>query len=322
LFKRILVPLDGSSFGETALRPARELARRAGGELRLLSVHEPDWFPTERALTPGFQKWREDYLAQVGRGIREVPLSIAVRTGKAERLILDEAASWGADVIVMSTHGRGAVSRFWLGSVADHCLRHSRTPLMLVRARPSEIDRGGAPFAPGRLVVPLDGSELAERALPIAVEAAETFGARLSLIRVLHARALRVAIPIDPSEQERTELGQARAEAARYLDALATRLASRGLSVGFDVVESEHPAPAIIEHAAGDLVVMATHAQTAKRAALGSVTDKVVRGTRGSVLAIPEDGAEGVTGERGPPVEAVHPARPADAIAASRRRVV
>jgi nucleotide-binding universal stress UspA family protein len=193
---------------------------------------------------------------------------------------------------------------------------------MLVRARPSETDRGEAPFQVGRLVVPLDGSDLAERALPVAADMAERFGAVLSLLRVLPPAAPRVAIPLDPTEQEQTKLKEARVHAERYLESVAAPLRSRGSSVALRVIENEHPAPAIIEHAAADVVVMCTHARTAPRALLGSVTDKVVRGSRGFVLAIPEDNAGAVTTGRPPPggVPAAAPGK--NAIATLRRRVV
>jgi nucleotide-binding universal stress UspA family protein len=289
VFKRILVPLDGSSFGEAALRPATELARRTGGELRLLSVHEPDWFPTGRALSPGFQRWREEYLARVARGVPDVPSSVSVREGSAETLILEEADSWGAGLIVMSTHGRGAVSRHWLGSVADHCLRHAHVPLMLVRARPSELDAGEAPFSPARIVLPLDGTEPSERGLPLAADLAQIFGARLSLIRVVGPLAPAATAP-EAWEKPQPSLEEGRQVAERYLGVEAERLRSRGrgIPVTTEVVEAPHAAQAIIDHAARDLVVMATHVgSSVRRALVGSVTDKVVRGSRGCVVAIP-----------------------------------
>jgi nucleotide-binding universal stress UspA family protein len=124
--------------------------------------------------------------------------STSVREGSAETQILEEAESWGADLIVMSTHGQGAVSRFWLGSVADHCLRHSRVPLMLVLACPGSVTQGETLFSPKRVIVPLDGSELAERALGPASLLAASFGAPLSLTSVVDNPAVTLRMDRGP----------------------------------------------------------------------------------------------------------------------------
>jgi nucleotide-binding universal stress UspA family protein len=288
VFKRILVPLDGSSFGESALRPAVSLARRSGGELRLLSVHDHDQSSSRPDLHARFRSWREEYLDRVGRVFLDVPTSAVVREGSPEMRILEEADSWGADLIVMSTHGRGAASRFWLGSVADHCLRNARLPLLLVRAVPSAMGNADPLFAPKRLVVPLDGSELAERGLDPAITLAETFGATLALIRVVTELPSAVPVRLEQSSPNPTNLGEVGARALLYLQDIAESLRRRGLAVTTEVVAGQHPAYPIIEHAAGDLVVIATRSRSAfHRAPIGSVTDKVVRGIRGAVLAIP-----------------------------------
>jgi nucleotide-binding universal stress UspA family protein len=281
MFKRILVPLDGSSFGEAALRPAVALAKRSGGQLRLLTVAEPE--PGRRALGDRAEptEWRDLYLQRIAHGRASIngQVSVRVRSGTASAEILSEAEKWDADLIVMSTHGRGGVSRLWLGSVADQCLRHTRVPLLLVRPQPSEIRTGDGTFAPGRIVVPLDGGQMAETALSEACALAGAFGATLELVRVTRGSGL-------PASSR--EVGEGRADAREYLEEVARRLRCQGETVTVVTITDPRPAQAILEQAGGDLVVMATHTRsTPERTLLGSVADKVVRGTLGPVLLVP-----------------------------------
>jgi nucleotide-binding universal stress UspA family protein len=290
VFNRVLVPLDGSSFGEAALRPAVAMVRRSGGELRLVSVQETGWTSPRRDVQADMRRWRAEYLTRVGRTFLDVPSSAVVREGTAEREILEEAESWGADVVVMSTHGRGAVSRFWLGSVADHCLRNARLPLMLVRAWPSALGLSEAVFAPRRIVVPLDGTELAERALEYGTELAQRFGAALELVRVVPELDDTPSLSTTQATTGSTEHDLI--HASEYVHGVECGLRRVGLAATSKVVTGGHPAQAIIDQAAGDLVVMATHSRSlTERAEVGSVTDKVVRAARGPVLAIPVAGA-------------------------------
>jgi nucleotide-binding universal stress UspA family protein len=288
MFKRVLVPLDGSSFGEAALGPAAALARRTGGEVRLLNVHEPGWYLKRHSFGPEHRRWREDYLSSVGRGLFDVKQSASVRQGTAEQQILEEVECWGAEIIVMSTHGRGGVSRLWLGSVADHCVRRSNVPVLLIRARPSGESNAGPIYLPRRLVVPLDGSELAEGALVPAVGLSETLQAPIALVRVVPRFLTSAPMSSAPGILDFTDFQSARAGAASYLDSVAARLRDQGTSVTTELIVDQAVPQGIIDEAAGDLIVMSTHSRPpAQRAVLGSVTDKVVRGSRGPVVVIP-----------------------------------
>lgn len=293
MFRRILVPLDGSRFAEAALPAAVTLARRSPGEIRLLSVHEllPAYAVSD--LDEAARIWAEGYVGEVeGRVSPRVGgcVSTAVREGAVVDGIKREAESWHADLIVMATHGRGAVSRAWLGSVADGTLRHAHRPVLMVRPEePRHEPDLDAEMKVPRIVVPLDGSPLAEQALDDASVLARLTGARVSLVRA-------VAYPIGPMspylphtiEINRQIVDEARADAARYLDETAERLRKRDVTVDTAVVSDQHPAHAILEHAEGDLIAMATHGRGGiGRALLGSVADKVIRGASGPVLALP-----------------------------------
>jgi nucleotide-binding universal stress UspA family protein len=284
MFKHILVPLDGSSFGEAALRPAFALAQRnTTTQITLLSVQDL-WTGTASELP---YEEREAYLNKLARAHSGAAVRCVVRCGHATDQILEEAESSGVDLIVMSTHGRGGVSRVWLGSVADQCLRHSAVPLLLVRPQPSERQSAGAAFAPHRVVVPLDGTLGAEMALRRAKSLAHSYGAPVALIRAVEERG--------PNGR-----GERVAEARSYLERIAMRLRAQGLTVTTQVTVGVHAAEAILGAAAGELIVMRTHARAPlARALLGSVADKVVRGARGVVLLIPPGGAEQIHALRG-----------------------
>lgn len=292
MFRRILVPLDGSTFAEAALPLVLSLARRSGGDIRLLTIHEPvpafafgEWDDAARS-------WAQEYLGELRAKIAaqaDREPTTTVRDGAVVGEIRQEAESWGADLVAMATHGRGAVSRVWLGSVADGCVREVRRPVLLVRAaedtRPPDLS---TTVAISRVVVPLDGTSLAEGALDGAVALARLFGARLSLLRA-------VAYPVGPMspylphtiEINQQVVDESRDAAEGYLSGVADRLAGSGLEIDTTVATDQHPAHAILEHAGDDAVAMATHGRSGLgRALLGSVADKVIRGARGPVLAL------------------------------------
>ncbi len=291
MFRRILIPLDGSAFAEAALPAALSMSRRGRGDVRLITVHEPvpafayaDWDEAAR-------QWAENYLKEVEGRVRPHAggeVSTAVGEGPVVEEIRRQAEAWNADLVVMATHGRGAVSRVWLGSVADGCIRHGHRPVLLVRPADEASTDLGAALDLKRVVVPLDGSKLAEAALDVGADVAKAFGAPLSLIRA-------VAFPIGPTSPylpQNLEMGQevvdeARQAAARYLKEATTRLRERGLEVDASVATDQNAAHAILEHADADMVVIATHGRSGVgRALLGSVADKVIRGATGPVLAL------------------------------------
>jgi nucleotide-binding universal stress UspA family protein len=302
--KHILVPLDGSSFGEAALRPALAIARRTRARVTLVSVQDL----RAASATELRYEARAAYLERIRRecGPMEGSVGVTVGCGHPADQILALAESSGADLIVMSTHGRGGVSRLWLGSVADQCLRHAHVPLLLTRPQPSGQLSGDRAFLPNRVVVPLDGTDGAERALGEATRLAVTFRVPIALVRVIDCER--------GADRPRPDAAAALAAARAYLNAVSTRLRGRGVPVTAVAIPDRHPASTIIAEAAADMIVMATHARTGlERALLGSVADKVSRGARGAVVLVPPrkaasagatlrvlDGGAGGASPRGP----------------------
>lgn len=150
LFKRILVPLDGSELAEKALEPAFELAQQSGGEVILLCVavaaEELMVGVTAMTMRPyelqrGSLHYAQEKAEAYLRGIKSrwlnarVPIYTEVISGTPPELIVAVAKEQEVDLIVMSTHGRTGVSRLVYGSVAEAVLRGARLPVLLIPVR-------------------------------------------------------------------------------------------------------------------------------------------------------------------------------------------
>jgi nucleotide-binding universal stress UspA family protein len=281
-YKHILVPLDGSSFGEAALRPALEVARRSGAGVTLLHVHNP-----QRASLLRTAEDQETYLARLRRdpACGDIRVEVAMRSGQPAEQIFEQAQAGGADLIVMCTHGRGGVSRAWLGSVTDQCIRHSAIPVLVIRPQPSGRQSDADAFLPHRVVVPLDGGMDAERALPYALGIARAFGVPMLLLGV-----------VEPGRDD-----MAHGDGVTLMMCLgdvASRLWASGVQVSTEVVHGRSAPEAILTAAGGDPVVMSRHeCSRIPSALIGSVTDKVLRSAHGPVLLVPPPSTKGRSGE-------------------------
>lgn len=291
MFDRILVPLDGSRFAESALPAAIALAGKRGGEVHLVRVLERLAADVLPLITPPDREGARKYLcalaeaSSVAAGAR---VSVSVREGVPVDEIAAAAREWGADLVVMCTHGRGGVSRLWLGSVADRFLRSAELPIFLMRP-PERLAGPHLPFSISRVVAPLDGSERAESALPWATSLARAFDVPLLLVQaIVYPGAPELERPGD------AEIVVAAERAARaYLDEVCHRLNADGVRATNRVIRGASASQLALETADGNPVVMTTRGRgPLSRALLGSVTDKTVRAAVGPVLVIPPRVAE------------------------------
>jgi nucleotide-binding universal stress UspA family protein len=309
MYRTLLVPLDGSPFAEQALPLAVGIARRSGAAVRLAQVLPP--VPSiygeaalflEDEVEAHYRERRraeqQKYLDQVAARLRErVPgeVTTELREGEVADLLHAEATHSRADLVVMTTHGRGPLWRFWLGSVADELIRRLPVPLLL--ARPQEAPAPAEEVAFRHLLIPLDGTPLAERMIERAVELGSLFDADYTLLRVVRP-VLVAGVPamvgsvgeeahalLNRMEQIQEQL---RRTAAAYLEGVAGRLRGRGLRVQTRVAVDEQPGAAVVREAADpviDLVALETHGRHGvSRMLLGSVADKVIRGAARPVL--------------------------------------
>jgi nucleotide-binding universal stress UspA family protein len=309
MYRSILVPLDGSPFGEQALPLALSIARRAGASLQVAHVHETlaPLFSQPMAGSEGtFDKeiraTRAAYLSSVVKrwaALTKVPLMPAFLEGGIVPAILDRVSNHKVDLIVMTTHGHGAMARFWLGSVADELVRHSPVPILLIRPQ-EEKSASSAPAKEPvlrKFLIALDGSPLSESILEKAVPLARFMEAEFSLIRVIQPIILgKVGIPepasgvMSPSVMEKLESWhkERQQEATVYLEKVAATLLSSSLTVRTKVVSHEQPAVAILDEArtqGADVIAIETHGRSGlSRFFLGSIADKVIRGATIPVL--------------------------------------
>ena len=292
MYSQILVPLDGSAFAEAALPLALEVSRRTGANVHIVTVLEPvtsfayeGW---EGAAVEWSQKYLEDVLDRI-EGNAGGEVSRAVLSGHTVEMLDREAGEKDVDLVVMASHGRGALSRMWLGSVADGFIRHSDLPVIIVR--PDEEATPAANFERvfETLLIPLDGSELSEDALTYATEFGELFDSAYHLTRVV-SYPVDIASPYLPHTAQLNQqvLDDAKMGAADYLEAHADRMRRRGLRVTTSVGVDAQAGHGVLNEAAAvgaDMIAMATHGRTGlSRAVLGSAADKVLRGTHQPVL--------------------------------------
>ena len=284
MYERILVPLDGSDVAEAAL-PLAELIPSRG--VRLLQVEPTRVTAARDRLGAAGGQWGASrlerattshrYLERTGEGLRRQGREVEILVESGDPAARIVAAAADADLLIMATRGRGAGGRAVFGSVADHVARHAPSPTLLV---PGCDPSAPAPLAT-RLVVPLDGSALADAALPVAADLGEVLGLTLHLVRV-----------VDPS-LSLSSGGAAEREAAAYLEARAKRISERDL-IATSEVRSGVVVRGLLEAIAPtDLVVMTTRGRGGlRRLLLGSVAEQLVRGAVGPVLLVRAGTAE------------------------------
>jgi nucleotide-binding universal stress UspA family protein len=137
MFKRILVPLDGSSLAEAILPQVQDLAKALGAELFLVRAAAAHVFPgvdpTEGEVD--VVRKAEAYVTEVAGRLRDtgIPIHTTVRYGEAAEEILRHIKDNAVDLVAMSTHGRSGLSRLVLGSVAAQVVHRATVPVLLLR---------------------------------------------------------------------------------------------------------------------------------------------------------------------------------------------
>jgi nucleotide-binding universal stress UspA family protein len=270
------------------------LAEPHGARLVLLQVHESISRLTAgggvQARDPALDlTWRADQvkgLERLAKRLRKqtsVEVEALFRDGAVVPTIVDEVVRQDAGLVVMVTHGRGGFQRFFLGSVSDGVMRRVGVPLLLLRAgrgAPARAER--APMFRS-VVVPLDGSGRAERALPAALELLEGQAAELTLAHVVHPMPAMAAVHLERKPTDEVE--------AAYLEPIAARLRTAQRTVVCKAVVDGQVARALMEVATtqnADLIAMTTQGMSGfQRLVVGSVADKLIRAASQAVLLCP-----------------------------------
>lgn len=295
MFQKVVIPLDGSELAESVLPYVQQIASPLGAELILVRNIESSAYTfaadssmAAARLLESMHQEIEKYLVrhreELERSGYRVQTEIA--RGDIASAIVRVATDHGADLIAMTTHGRSGVPRAVLGSVADRVVRSAHLPVLLIRAAAAEPTVETI----REILVPLDGSELSEQALPFANGLAQKIGGRILLLRVVEELADADIFEIfEQSADGPSEMADLFDEAQSYLDRIQKKLSFSNITSKPQVVVA-HPAQAILDAAAideCDLIVMSTHGRSGiRRWVYGSIASKVLHGTECPLLLV------------------------------------
>jgi nucleotide-binding universal stress UspA family protein len=298
MFKKLLVPLDLSSLAEQALGQATAIARASGAVIDLVVVHRPlafggfDDAPWNAQDRDAAHRYLERLAAELTAG-SGVPTTHDVMTGEPAEKICHRARDVGADLVVMTTHGRTGFSRAWIGSVADAVLRHSPTPVLMLRPMETKSQRTSAHKLFSHVLIPVNGSTFSAEVFPCATALAKCNGARVALLHVVEPIPLMAVdgglpYPYPPPTVDNRSTQMLADDARDRMTNTTERLRdATGLAVDGHVEVGTSIAHTIIDFARThdvDVIAMSTHGRGSSRLLMGSVADKVLRGSELPVL--------------------------------------
>ena len=293
MYRRILVPLDGSELAETALDYARDIVGRLNLSMTVLHVYD--------SAEQEFITMREGYIAgivdlvrhqlseQFGRGHglpEEVQGKLAM--GHAAEEIIHYADKNDIDLILMATHGRSGIKRWAIGSIADKVVRATKKPVILIRA---------AKAAPPQnvIIVPLDGFKQSEAVVGYIESLASGLKSDVVLLRVLEEYyEIDTRRGMTRVRYTNARMEQLKEEANRYLDKIATPLRDSGITVKSEVRIGEIAREIIKladEENARMVAMLKRRRSSISPLDLGSVADKVLRRGTTPVLLFSTSGS-------------------------------
>lgn len=284
MYHTLMVPLDGSAFGEQALPLALTIARRTRATLHLVHTCAPHGSHSGKEEQSEQARYKH-YLDQLAESLAprwEIRIATTVLQGPVAETLKTHALETGVDLVVMTTHGRGALARIALGSIADKLARTLPLPLLMVRPHEQVLDllESVHEAAAQRILIALDGSSLAETAIEPAIALGTMFDAEYTLVQSINPPMVGYAMAANAPELDQRVLDVWRDEATIYLKNVAARLRRRNLRVKTAIIYG-HPPTAILDYAgehAFELIALATHGRGGvARILLGSTTDAIVQ---------------------------------------------
>jgi nucleotide-binding universal stress UspA family protein len=299
MYDKILVPLDGSALAEQVLPYMKPLAKALVASIELLRIIPPAGLELADPSSTNPQDQALDYLRSISASLNDLGVSISsiVRQGSPASWIISEAEQEPGTLIAMSTHGRSGVARWLLGSVTDKVLLATTTPLLIVR--PSEPPNPVSEVQLKTVIVPLDGSVLAEQVLLHVATLAKALDLAVKLVQV------HPSVEEYSRYFERQQIGsaatvysgpyevfsrEADAQAMEYLHEVKMQLHHEGVWLVEESLLRGHPAATIVDLARetpGSLVAMTTHGRSGMgRWLLGSVAERVIRHSGVPVLVV------------------------------------
>lgn len=284
MYSKILVPLDGSRLAEQILPYVRLVAVTYNIPMELLWVNDieiAEWPP--RSGKEYLQQAVAKYLSAVKQ------IDSIEADGKSAEEIVRRAANEPGCLIAMATHGMSGMRRWLIGSVASKVTQSAQNPLLLIR--PIENADPALPIALRSIFVPLDGSGLAEKALPHALALAKKLKLAVQLLRVYTMPSDAYIVADGVIAQGSAQFKDAmHKEAESYLEGKVETLRAEGLDDVIGTAMEGDAASEIIDLAAktaNSLIAMSTHGRSGiGRWLLGSVAEKIIQHSRAPVLLI------------------------------------
>ncbi len=271
-FRKLLVPLDGSKVAESVIPVTLLLAKSFGATVALLHVMErdaPETVHGEHHLANAQEA--ETYLAKVAEtcDCEGVHVELHVHPNQEKDVvasIIGHAGEFGADLVILATHGWGGMRDILVGSIAQQVLRRGIVPVLLVKPSP---DRAAQPLEISRVLVPLDGSRSHDDAvLPVAEEVARALNVELRLLVVVPTLTTvagdKAAVATLMPSATSAALDLEKEDATGYLEEVAGRLRTNGIPTTAEVRRGE-PANGVVDAARSPgvgLIVMSTHARS------------------------------------------------------------
>ena len=290
MWKKILVPLDGSDLAELALPYAEELANAFKSEIILLNVSDP--------ADTHHRHMHELYMKEVADRVKEriKKVSPVVVSGKAADEIIGYAEKNDVGLIIITSHGHSGIMSWATGSIASKLLQATAVPMLLVRAvktrrkvqRPVLLNR----ILLNRILLPLDGSEAGEAAVEYIGELMSRLESEVILLgAVSSGQHIRTVGGLDYIHYPQEQLEIFKKEAQEYMDGVYRRLKRRkgtvkvAVKVGADDIGQE-----IIKFAEKEsvnLIAISSHGHSGiEKWVFGSIANKVVQGSKAPVLLV------------------------------------
>ncbi|MHC4880121.1 MAG: universal stress protein [Planctomycetota bacterium] len=289
---KVLIAVDGSACAFSAVEFVSRLGLTRGGEVTLLTVvpacHENDESEVGRHA--------EGLMQESMRRLAEKDVNVRCRTrqGHAGHEIVVECQEWGADLVVVGSHGHGALHRFLLGSVSEQVLKHAPCSVLIVRSKREDVvanetegNEMCSVAGPLRVLVGFDGSDLSQAGIDFVAQLAPANGQE---VRIVSVQVVITYFRMDILQKQSPEWLRHKRALSSGMEAAAARLRESALTVSTGVHEGDNEGEELLELADAfhaDLVVVgATGRSAVEHFLLGSVSDRIAHHAKSSVLVV------------------------------------
>ena len=302
MFKRLLVPLDGTILAEAVLPVAKSLAKQFNATIILFHAIErgaPNRIHGQRHITKPDEG--SEYLNKIAENLTQAGVIVetdvhSTQSRDITQSIIDHIEDLKADIVLLCAHGHGGLRDFFLGNVAQQVIVHGKTPVLFVRTEEHKTEK---PFECNKVLLPLDGTPAHEPAINYAVELAGACGKTIHLLTVvptvgtLYAEraATRQLLPSTMN----AVLDLAEQGAVSYLEDVIKQISNKGFQITAEVLRGDVASVILstIDRLNIDAIVLATHGRTSTDAFWSaSITPKVLAKSVKPVLLVKATGEE------------------------------